>query len=147
MRKNPFSDGVVLPRNKRWYFLLHKILRSFNSNSAKFGVVARFDNGVINFQTEQVSEKTPTPFYLANTQGRGENLKANMDGGSECQLFLPEKIIVLLEFALMLRYGIDTSLVRTLLPVFPIHTKSKYQFQEGQIVEYKCHSGDLELNV
>ena len=43
-----------------------------------------------------------------------------MDGRSESQLFLPEKG-VLTEFAL-----------RTLLPVFPIHTKSRYQFQEAK---------------
>ena len=30
------------------------------------------------------------------------------------------------------------------MPVFPVHTKSKYQFQEGQIVDYMRHSGDLE---
>ena len=47
----------------------------------------------------------------------------------------------------MLWYKIDTSLVRTLLPVIPIHIKSKYQFQEGKIVECKSHSSDLELEV
>ena len=56
--------------------------------------------------------------YLANKYGRGENLKANMDSRSEWQLFVSEKS-VLTEFALMLWYEIDTSLVRTLLPVIP----------------------------
>ena len=39
----------------------------------------------------------------------------------------------------MLRYENYISRKRTLLRVFPIHTKSKYQFQEDQIVEYKRH--------
>ena len=39
---------------------------------------------------------------------------------------------VLTAFALMLRYEIDISFKRTLLSVFPIHTKSKYQFQDWQ---------------
>ena len=36
----------------------------------------------------------------------------------------------------MLQYEIDISFKRTLLPLFQIHTKSKYQFQESQIVAY-----------
>ena len=44
----------------------------------------------------------------------------------------------------MLWYEIHASLVRTLLPVFSVHTKSKYQFEEGQVVEYKRQSGHLE---
>ena len=85
-------------------------------------------------------------FYLAKTYGRGENLKANMDGRSEYQLFLQENS-VLAEFAPMLRYEIDIKFERTLLPVFPNYTQSEYQFQKGQIVECKRHSGDLELSV
>ena len=63
-------------------------------------------------------------FYLANMHGRGENLKANMDSRSEWQWFLPEKSVPT-EFALMLWYEIDISFKKkkTLLPVFPIHTK------------------------
>ena len=39
----------------------------------------------------------------------------------------------------MLRYEIDISIKRTFVPAFLIHTKSKYQFQECQIVEYEGH--------
>ena len=55
---NPFFAKVVLPRNKIWYILfLKKNLQAFNSNSAKFYVRSQFNNEVIRFQTEQVSEK------------------------------------------------------------------------------------------
>ena len=47
----------------------------------------------------------------------------------------------------MLRYQSDITVERTLSPIFPIHTKSKYLFQEGQVPEYKRQSGDLELSV
>ena len=86
---------------------------------------------IIRFQTEQVSEKRclclQINFYLANTHRRGDNLKANVDGKSECQLFLTE-------FALILRFEIGISFEskrqkrRTLLLVCPIHTKSKPQY-------------------
>ena len=123
-----FSARVLQPRNI-WYVFLHKIdLQSFISNSAKFGIAGRFNNEVIRFQMQQVSEKClPLPtdhfFFLSNTHGRGESLKANMDSKSECQLFLPEKKSVLTEFAPMLRYEIDISFERTLLPVFPHKVK------------------------
>ena len=61
--------------------------------------------------------------------------------------FASRKKSALPEFAPGFRYEIDMSFGLTLLPVFPIHTKSKCQFQEGQMIEYKRHYGDLELNV
>ena len=71
--------------------------------------------------------------YLANTFSRGENyLTANMDGRSQCQLFLPEQKSVLTYDFLMVRYEIHFSFEGALLLLFPIQTKSKYQFQEGQ---------------
>ena len=81
--------------------------------------------------------------------GRGGNLKDNIgpwtaDQNVSC--FIQKKKF-LTEFALKLRYEVDISFERTLLPVFPIHTKSKYQFQDGQIVANKRQSGDLELSV
>ena len=65
-----------------------------------------------------------------------------MDGRAECLLFLQKSVLT--EFALVPLYEIDTSLLRTLLAVFQIHTKSKYQSPEAQIVECKRHSGDME---
>ena len=106
----------------------------------------------IRFQTEQVSEMKndclcrQINFYLANRHGRGENLKANMAADQNVSFFSPRKG-VLTEFALMLRYEIDINLVRTLLSIFPIHTKLKYQFQVEHLEECKRYSGDLELNV
>ena len=103
--------SLTLPRNKIWYFLMHKVIwQSFNSNSAKLGFTTWFKTEVTHFQMEQKNNCLclQINFYLANMHGRGENLKANMDSRSEWQLFLPEKSVPT-EFALKLWYEINMS--------------------------------------
>lgn len=72
-------------------------------------------------------------FYLANSHGSGDKLKANIDGSPESLLFLTRRSI-LIHFALINRYHFDISFQRTLLAVFTIHTEPSYQRQKGQSV-------------
>ena len=133
------SARVVLPRNKIWYFFLHKTnLQSLNSNSANIWLPSwdwlRSNTLLNGAKSENDCLCLQINSYLAHTHGRGANLKAYMDGRSEC-CFIQKKRHSKKLFALMLRYEIAISFERILFPVFQIHTKSKYQFQEGQTVK------------
>ena len=65
----------------------------------------------------------------------GENLKANINDRPEWLMFYTE-ISILNELARIIRYQI----VLIVTEHFPFDTESKYQDQEGQILEYICQS-------
>ena len=132
--------SLTLPRNKIWYFLMHKVIwQSFNSNSAKLGFTTWFKTEVTHFQMEQKNNCLclQINFYLANMHGRGENLKANMDSRSEWQLFLPEKSVPT-EFALKLWYEINMSFKKK-------HYCQYFQFIQSQNINSveACLSGSV----